>query len=47
MLGETVCYIDGPGVTLMGGVKALGAGRVYRKEERGVEGAEMRHWLLT
>lgn len=37
MLGEAVCYINRPGVTLMGGVKALRDGRTHEKREgRGV-----------
>lgn len=33
MLGETVCYINCPGITLMRGVKALRDGRIYEKRD--------------
>lgn len=34
MLGETVGYINCPGLALMRGVKALREGRIYEKRER-------------
>lgn len=33
MLGETVRYINRPGLTLMGGVKALREGKIYKNRE--------------
>lgn len=33
MLGETVCYINRPGVALMRGVKALREGKIYEERE--------------
>ena len=46
MLGETVCHINRPGLTLMRGVKALREGRIHEKRGRGAGQKKRDKWKM-